>query len=310
MSDTEILSVPEKYIRVLKKEEREVLNGKAQNGRKLAQGTSVLFNPVQPEAIKEDNRENRRKFIEKNFTWTEQAQKKILFQKISPDVKKKIRQIKSRKDEFYQSIDINMEDAIGSILPHFRAPLWSYLTSLTLQPKIKKIKKSNDLAKNIFPEIKKDSNSWHDRFEDILHKINQIKIISLYSRFKRIDVVVAFITQFNISDEGISFSSINEELLEKIWDIYNTWKNKNDKKDTACFLSLGSITNSEEKPNLRPANYNNKWINIILYNLVSEKWDINTPDYYGHREAVLEFSDRLKIETFEERRTKIRQKVK
>lgn len=312
-SDNNDVVIPDKYIRKIEEEKREILNEKPLSGRKLPAGTEVLYNPQKPEAFKENTMKNRRDFQNRDYTWTKEIRQKIWFDAPSDNVKKEFDEIEAMKEKLSKAVEINLQDSPGEPLPVPDLPWWTYFIPWPIQPKIKKFVDSSVITEKILSNLKDNSRvpeeiDWPQIWEDCLHKINEIKVFTIEGKGKKVDIVSAFITPLEIfKDKEAEIGSINQELENEVIKTYENWE-KEEKQSKVSYTYFVFATTTEESNTLQPYASDDRWINIVEFNSPQE-WQVKKPDFYGHRNAVVDFVERLQPETFSERYNKVKDTV-
>lgn len=294
----------DEYLRVLEKDERDV------DGKKLKKDTTVLFNPVRPDEIREDSPSNRQEFLRSGRGWTATARQRVCIptmSSLSADQITMTEKCRSAKKAFMSAIDENVMSSTNHPIPEVKSlPFW--FPMLAWEPKIKSViveDLTDELTGRLVGISGVPANTpWPDDWRKLLKRMCGMKVYSIHGMTAIVHVVAAYPSAFSFHTTGQPVvAPSSQEMVDLVCDVYKRWMAENKQHASFTFFTMGSSSPWPETMEGHAAS--DHWLILCDYSK-DGTWDCRTPPRVADRLSLRNFMDRLRPETRQQRISRVK----
>ncbi len=288
---------------------REEQNG----GRLLQAGTWVLRDRFDGNAFREDTQINEQRFIDRDFTWTDNSWRRVWFlneAQFSGKTTAKLNSNRAARERFASAIHDNMTSMTASDegpapYPQLRAPWWHSVVPFDWSPKVKKVDVVANLTDSVARVIQERAGSppgldWTKQWQDLLVGVNDIKVYAIRRNRKLIHVLSAFVSPMKVQKGADpSIVPLDQALIDAVKKIYSTWSKTQGKSQPGfTYMTIAGMECSLPDSSAVSAGDH---LLLLSWLDCNGRWKTQMPERFGDRPCIRDFLDRLKPETAKER---------
>ena len=271
-------------------------------------GTIVLRDPFATDKFMMDNDTNRRRFRDRDYTWTDQSRRRVWFPDPLPELKAELQAVQSARERFVAALDENMTAARRQPVPDVNLPYRIVL--LPWELKLHEISAAADLTDEVVNGLRAMSGvpadlAWPETCDQMLRDLCSVKVYRLQGTWMQMHVVAAFVTPMRFErGAGARLVGPGADVLDAVRAAYRQWKDRDGSVPRFTFYSLGSHARWDDKLHGHAAG--DHWLVFSSANADARTWEVRTPPRYGDRMSLRNFLDRLKPETRGQRISRIK----
>lgn len=230
--------------------------GRDLDRRMLPANSAVVCHPQFPEEFREDNPENRRRFVDLGFAWSDEARQRVWFADAARLKGSASFQfaVENRR-AFVNGVDENLQGAKGAPFPYPKVPLLPFL--VPWQPRIRRVTMA-DLTDRLVCALIECSGSpkrtrpnrlkrtqpqnapdWPRGWRQDLKCINSLRVYRVTGMRAEVHVVSAYVGSFRLSPEGAQVVNPRDGL-ETVIRIYEDWLQRNGGPVKGTFFTIAT----------------------------------------------------------------------
>lgn len=296
----------QRYVRTSREGTRDV------EGKLLRAGIRIICHPDAANEVMEDTPENRARFEEQQFAWSESAREKAW---LPPRVdwpgnfRQSVQHAYRCCQNFCDAIDENVNSAIGKPVPDANLPLWSY--ALAWMPKVRNARKVADLTDNLSRQLCRvgdlpDEINLPAAWRETLAGMNRLAVYSVESRLGRFHVASAFVSPLQFTRDGdVAFVPPTAEVADAVQIVYREWI----AEQTAAGFTFFTIGAAERWQEDMCGSSSHQHCSLLSSHDDVGRWLTSAPPRFASRRYLRDFLDRLYPETHQQRISRIKEAV-
>jgi len=276
--------------------------------RRWPAGTVVLRDPFATDKFMVDNDANRRRFRDRDCTWTDDSRRRVWFPEPTPELKAQLQAVQSARERFVAALDENMTASRRQPVPEENMPYRVAL--LPWEPKLLDTSSVADLTADVAKGLRGMSGTpaelaWPANYDQMLRDLCSVKVYRLQGTWVEMHVVAAFVTPLRFErGAGPKLVQPGAEVLDGVRAAYRQWRSRDGSAPRRTFYSLGSYT--PWVGDLHGHAAGDHWVVFCSANADGKTWEVRTPERPADPLSLRNFLDRLKPETRQQRISRLK----
>ena len=275
--------------------------------RRWPAGTVVLRDPFAVDRFMVDSDANRRRFRDRDYTWTDDSRRRVWFPEPTPEMRAALQAVLSARERFVGALDENMISARRQPVPDVNLP--NRIVLVPWELKLREIRTAANLTPDLARSLRKMAGvpsdlAWPADWEQMLCDLCSVKVYRLQGTWVEMHAVAAFVTPMRFQrGAGPKLVLPGAEVLKAVRAAYRGWLARDGSSPRFTFYSLGSHARWADE--MRGHAAGDHWL-VFCSVATDGTWEVRTPPRYGDRMSLRDFLDRLKPETRQQRISRLK----